>query len=196
MDIKQLFQIRSNTLHPLQGNLLLSEPTMDDFHFGRAVILLIDHNESEGSFGIIVNKSLNVRLKEIVNVFQDFDAPVYLGGPVADDQIFFMHTLGDLIPDSFPIMDGLYWGGDTETLNKLISTGIATKENVRFFLGYSGWEARQLTDELKRNSWAVGKTDSQTLLSTPIETMWKTYVSHLGKPYQMWLQFPKNPENN
>ena len=145
---------------------------MNDFHFGRSVVLLIEHNESEGSFGIIMNKSLNVRLKEIVDVFEDFDAPVYLGGPVAENQIFFMHTLGDLIPDSCKIMDGLYWGGDTDTLNTLIAQGIVNQHNIRFFLGYSGWEAGQLTSELSHNSWLVGKTNSKTLLSTPTDQMW------------------------
>ena len=196
MDLKKLFQIHSNTLEPKQGDLLLSEPTMNDFHFGRSVILLVDHNESEGSFGIIMNKSLNVRLAEIVDVFEDFDAPVYLGGPVAENQIFFMHTLGDLIPGTCKIMEGLYWGGDTDTLNELIAQGIVNQHNVRFFLGYSGWEAGQLVDELSRNSWIVSKTNSKTLLSTPSDQMWKTFVSHMGKEYGMWSRFPKNPEDN
>lgn len=196
MDIKRLFQIRSNTLEPKQGNLLLSEPTMNDFHFGRSVVLLIDHSEADGSFGIIMNKSLNVRLNDIVDVFPDFDAPVYLGGPVAEDQIFFMHTLGDLIPDCCKIMDGLYWGGDTDTLNTLMATGIADNTNVRFYLGYSGWASGQLVNELVRNSWIVSKTDSETLFSTPIDEMWKTYVDGMGKAYEMWKRFPKNPEDN
>lgn len=196
MDLKTLFRIRSNTSHPKQGNLLLSEPTMNDFYFGRSVILLVDHNETEGSFGIIMNKSLNVRLNEIVDFFQDFDAPVYLGGPVAEDQIFFMHTLGDLIPDTFKIMDGLYWGGDNDTLNTLLSTGIANKDNVRFFLGYSGWQAGQLKDELTRNSWIVSHTDSHTLLNTPPDNLWKEYVKRMGPTYKLWTQYPSNPENN
>lgn len=196
MDHKKIFQIHSNTLHPRQGELLLSEPTMDDFHFGRSVILLIDHQEQEGSFGIIMNKPLNVRLNEIVDVFKDFDAPVYLGGPVAEDQIFFMHTLGSLIPDSCKIMEGLYWGGDTEKLNTLIDTGIADKHNMRFFLGYSGWDRGQLANELERNSWVVCKTDCRTLLNTPVEQMWSHYVSSMGKEYALWQRFPRNPEEN
>lgn len=196
MDHRKRFQILSNTLKPQQGDLLLSEPTMNDFYFGRSVVLLIDHSEAEGSFGIIMNKPLNVRLKEIVDVFEDFDAPVYLGGPVAENQIFFMHTLGDIVPDTCKVMDGLYWGGDTDTLNELIAQGICTQKNVRFFLGYSGWEAGQLADELARNSWIVSKTNGKTLLTTPTDQMWKTYVSHMGKEYEMWSRFPKNPEDN
>lgn len=196
MDLKRLFQIHSNTRHPKAGNLLLSEPTMNDFHFGRSAVLLIDHNESEGSFGIIMNKALNVQLNEVVDTFHDFEAPVYLGGPVADNQIFFMHTLGDLLPDTFEFMDGLYWGGDTETLNTLISTGIATPDNVRFFIGYAGWSAGQLVQELEHNSWVVCKTDAKTLLSTPVDQLWSHYVDRMGKEYEIWKRFPKNPEDN
>ena len=194
MDLKQRFQIRSNSLEPKRGDILLSEPTMGDFYFGRSVVLLVDHSEVEGSFGIIVNKSLHMRLNEIADVFEDFDAPVYLGGPVAENQIFFMHTLGDLIPDACRIMDGLYWGGDTDTLNTLISTGIANKDNLRFFLGYSGWDSGQLVNELERNAWLVGKANSHQLFNTPTDLMWKNFVGRMGKEYEMWSRFPKNPE--
>ena len=139
MDLGEKFIIRSNSLDPKQGKILISEPLMNDFHFGRSVVLLIDHEESEGSFGIIINKKLEVQVNHIVDEFPDFEAPVYLGGPVAEDQLFFIHTLGEMIPESYPIVDGLYWGGDHETLATLIHTGIANEDNVRFYLGYSGW---------------------------------------------------------
>ena len=196
MDLRKLFQIQSNTLEPKPGELLLSEPTMNDLHFGRAAVLLIDHNDTEGTFGIIMNKPLSMRLNELVDTFNDFDAPVYLGGPVAENKIFFMHTLGDLVPESCKIIDGLYWGGDTEVLNTLIEQGIADKNNTRFFLGYSGWEAGQLVNELERNSWTVCKASAKTLLNTPPHQLWKSLVNRLGKAYALWSRFPKNPEEN
>ncbi len=183
-------------MEPKQGNILISEPLMNDFHFGRSVVLLIDHVESEGSFGIIINKQLNASVSQIVDDFPDFDAAVYLGGPVAEDQLFFIHTLGDLIPDSSPIIDGLYWGGEVETLKTLIATGIANEENTRFYLGYSGWDAGQLVSELVRNSWAVSNITVEQYLNTPPEQMWSTFVHQLGKPYEMWNRFPKNFADN
>ena len=196
MDLGEKFVIRSNSLDPKQGNILISEPLMNDFHFGRSVVLLIDHIESEGSFGIIINKQLNASVSQIVDDFPDFDAAVYLGGPVAEDQLFFIHTLGDLIPDASPIIDGLYWGGEVETLKTLIATGIANEENTRFYLGYSGWDAGQLVDELVRNSWAVSNITVEQYLNTPSEQMWSSFVHHLGKPYEMWNRFPKNFADN
>lgn len=196
MDHRDLFRIQSNTLEPQPGELLLSEPTMNDFHFGRTAVLLIDHNDTEGTFGIIMNKPLKMKLNELVDTFNEFDAPVYWGGPVAENRIFFMHTLGDLIPETCKIMDGLYWGGDAEVLNTLIGQGIADRNNVRFFLGYAGWEAGQLTDELEHNSWAVCRSNAKTLLNTPSDQLWKTLVTRLGNSYALWSRFPKNPEDN
>ena len=183
-------------MEPKQGNILISEPLMNDFHFGRSVILLIDHQESEGSFGIIINKTLNAGVSQIVDDFPDFDAPVFLGGPVSDSQLFFIHTLGELIPDSCPIIDGLYWGGDAETLKTLIATGIANEDNTRFYLGYAGWEAGQLVSELIRNTWVISNISIEQYLNTPPEQMWSSFVQQLGSPYEMWNRFPKNFEDN
>ena len=196
MDLGEKFVIKSNSLDPKQGNILISEPLMNDFHFGRSVILLIDHVESEGSFGIIINKRLNASVSQIVDDFPDFEAAAYLGGPVADNQLFFVHTLGDLIPDSSPIIDGLYWGGEVETLKTLIATGIANEENTRFYLGYAGWDAGQLVTELVRNTWVIGNITVEEYLNTPEEMMWSAFVRKLGKPYEMWNRFPKNYEDN
>lgn len=196
MNLDERFKIRTNSLDPKTGNILISEPLMNDFHFGRSVVLLIDHVESEGTFGVIINKPLNVSVNHIADEFPDFEAPVYLGGPVADNQLFFIHTLGDMIPEAFPIIDGLYWGGDHETLTTLIHTGIANESNVRFFLGYAGWDAGQLVDELVRNSWLVGNISAEQYMHTPPEKMWERFVADMGSSYEMWIRFPKNVEDN
>lgn len=183
-------------MEPKQGNILISEPLMNDFHFGRSVILLIDHVEPEGSFGIIINKKLNASVSQIVDDFPDFEGTAFLGGPVSENQLFFIHTLGEVIPESIPIIEGLYWGGNVETLKTLIATGIANDENTRFYLGYAGWDAGQLVSELVRNSWAVSNITVEQYLNIPPEQMWSTFVNKLGKPYEMWLRFPKNFEDN
>ena len=196
MDLGELFKIHSNSLEPKTGNILISEPLMNDFHFGRSVILLVDHAETEGTFGVIINKTLNANVSRIVDEFPDFDAPVYLGGPVADNQLFFIHTLGDLIPDASPIIDGLYWGGDAETLKTLIATGIANEDNTRFYLGYAGWDAGQLVSELVCNSWLVGEITAEQFLEIPPKKMWQSFVNQQGESYMMWKRFPKNVEDN
>ena len=80
---------------------------------------------------------------------------VYNGGPVEQDNLYFIHNIPDVIPNSVEIANGIYWGGDFNITLNLINEGKITKKNIRFFLGYSGWEAHQLENELKENAWIV-----------------------------------------
>ena len=90
--------------------------------------------------------------------FQDLpDIPIYLGGPVASNRLFFVHALGDIIPNSVAINANLYFDGDFDVLKAYILNGHRITDRVKFFLGYSGWEKGQLKNEIISNSWAVGQ---------------------------------------
>ncbi|MDP3461591.1 MAG: YqgE/AlgH family protein [Bacteroidales bacterium] len=195
MDYEKIIQIRSNDLAPERGRILLSEPFMGDFYFGRAVVLLAEHND-EGSFGLIMNKPVQTAFNEIVQDFPPFDARVYLGGPVGADRLFFIHTLGNEIPDSSEILHGLYWGGNMEIVREMVLLGLVQPEQIRFYLGYSGWEAKQLDAELERNSWLVSKATVRGLLQTQPDKMWNYYVRRMGTEYDMWRRFPVDPQMN
>ena len=195
MNKDELFKIQSNTLNVATGNVLISEPFMNDFHFRRSVILIIDHNE-EGSLGVIFNKRLAIPFNEIVQGFPDFKADVYLGGPVETDRIFFIHTVGNMIPDSYKISEGLYWSGNINVLKSMIKMDLIKPHEVRFYVGYAGWDGGQLRNELKANTWLVGKFSSKQLLSTIPGKMWKNFVRQMGKRYMLWDKFPVNPSEN
>lgn len=195
MDIEKLLIIKKNELAPGKGRLLLSEPFMDDFYFGRSVVLLIEHNP-EGTFGLIMNKPVSEKFNDIVSDFPQFDATVYIGGPVQPDNMFILHTLGDQVEGCIEIMDGLFWGGDLESIKDQILLGKITSDQVRFYMGYSGWEPNQLDNELERNSWVVTKTSVSKLLNTKHSKMWSHFVSQLGSEYELWNRFPVNPEMN
>jgi putative transcriptional regulator len=195
MNKDELFKIQSNTLNPAIGNVLISEPFMNDFYFRRSVILIIDHNE-EGSLGVIINKRLTIPFNEIVQGFPEFKADVYLGGPVETDRIFFIHTVGEMIPDSHKISDGLYWSGNINVLKSMIKMDLIKPHEVRFYVGYAGWDGGQLRNELKANTWLVGKFSSKQLLTTMPGKMWKSFVRQMGKRYMLWDKFPVNPSEN
>jgi putative transcriptional regulator len=195
MDIEKLVIIKKNELAPSKGRLLLSEPFMDDFYFGRSVVLLVEHGQ-EGTFGLIMNKPVPEKFNDIVSDFPQFDATVYIGGPVQPDNMFILHTLGDRVEGSIEIMDGLFWGGDLESVKDQILVGKITSDQVRFYMGYSGWEPQQLDNELERNSWVVTKTTANKLLKTKFNKMWSHFVSQLGSEYELWNRFPVNPEMN
>lgn len=195
MNKDELFKIQSNTLNPVIGDVLISEPFMNDFYFRRSVILLIDHNE-EGSLGVIINKRLTIPFNEIVQGFPEFKADVYLGGPVETDRIFFIHTVGEMIPDSHKISDGLYWSGNINVLKSMIKMDLIKPHEVRFYVGYAGWDGGQLRNELKANTWVVGRFTSKQLLTTMPGKMWKSFVRQMGKRYILWDKFPVNPSEN
>lgn len=190
-----MIKIKTNNLKPSKGKILISEPFMGDYFFGRSVILLAEHNE-EGSFGLIMNKPAPTPLNTVVKGLPDFDAPVYLGGPVQSDSLFFIHVLGDEIPESLEIMKGIYWGGNLETISEMILLKAIRPDQIRFFIGYSGWDANQLEGELKRNSWLVSKVNAQSLLQTNPNKMWDRFLQKMGTEYAHWRKLPIDPQMN
>src|SRR3990172_6945283 len=105
---------------PSQGKLLLSEPFSSDPNFKRTVVLLAAHNE-EGSVGFVLNRPMDLKLGQIIDEFKECKLPVGDGGPVQRDSLFYIHTLGDEIPESIPIFSplkgarGMFWSGNFET---------------------------------------------------------------------------------
>ena len=194
-EIDRFVQIKTNDLKPSKGRLLLSEPFMGDYYFGRSVILLAEHNE-EGTFGIIMNKPVTAGFNEVLKNFPEFDAPIYLGGPVETNSLFYVHTMGESLEGAVEIIDGLYWGGDIEALKEMILLGSIQPEDIRFYLGYSGWGAKQLESELKRNSWVVTRSSKKKLLKLDPMTMWEKLLMQLGEEYKYWTKFPVDPGAN
>jgi len=190
-----LIRIKTNDVKPESGKILISEPFLLDYYFKRSVVLLAEHNK-EGSFGVIINKPMAVSFNEVVKDFPDYDARVFLGGPVKTDSLFYIHTLGNQIDDSLPVVDGLYWGGDLERVRELILLGQLNDSNFRFFIGYSGWMPRQLDKELKRDSWLVSHLSSKDVMNAATETLWQDVVSDLGAKYRHWTKFPSEPTLN
>jgi putative transcriptional regulator len=194
-DIHDILKIRTNDIKPAKGRILISEPFLMDYFFKRSVILLADHNE-EGSFGVIINKPVRAKFNDVVKDFPDFNTQVFLGGPVQDDSLFFFHTLGDRIEGSVEILKGIFWGGDIEAVRELISLNQVKTEQIRFFIGYSGWAAKQLDGELERNSWVVANIDAEQLLKTRPSVMWNNSLHRLGGEYTYWPNFPDDPSHN
>jgi putative transcriptional regulator len=125
--------MKSNTLQ--KGQLLIAEPSLlGDFSFNRSVLLLTEHNAVEGSIGFILNKPLHYNLNDLID---DIDASfqIYNGGPVEQDNLYFIHTIPSIIPNSIEISNGIYWGGDFEVTKQLINDKQISKESIRFFLG-------------------------------------------------------------
>lgn len=187
-----MFEIKYNNIKPKIGSLLISEPFQPEHIFNRSVIMLCEHNE-EGSFGVVLNKPSTYKVKDVMKEMPKVNFPVYIGGPVEVERIFFIHDQGELIPNSIKINEHYYWGGDLDIITNMIANKQLKHENIRFFIGYSGWESEQLTQELTYNSWVVLNKKINDLFSFKPESLWKRCVNNLGKDYAFWTKLPKDP---
>jgi putative transcriptional regulator len=190
-----IFRIETNHVAPKQGHVLIAEPFLSGSYFNRAIILIASYSE-KGAVGFILNKKVDYPVEDIFVDFPDFDAEIHIGGPVGTDSIYFIHTLGDLIPGSTLIKENLYLGGDFNVLKRQIELGLIDQNQVRFFLGYSGWDAGQLEEEINENSWLVADIPQIDLMNLEENTMWSESVRALGGRYSMWENYPENPSLN
>ncbi|MDX8339260.1 YqgE/AlgH family protein [Draconibacterium sp. IB214405] len=190
-----IFKIKSNNIAPQKGRILIAEPFLAGNYFNRSVVFLVAYS-NKGAVGFILNKKVDFPVQDVFPDFPDFNADVYLGGPVSTDSVYFIHKLGDKLPGSIHVMGDLYWGGDFEVLKRDIRSGKINSSDIRFFLGYSGWDGGQLEDELKEDSWLVTDVEQEDVMKDLSETSWFDFVKKAGQRYSVWENFPENPSLN
>ena len=180
------------TTNPTKGNLLIAEPAiLNDKEFNRSVIYLTEHN-LEGCIGFILNKPTEFVLGDLIPEIES-DFTVYNGGPVEQENLYFIHKLPDRIPNSIVIEKDICWGGDFDVLTELLNNNAVNSSEIRFFLGYSGWSVEQLTDELKESTWKVEKNTYPNIFDVDSDAIWKNQLMALGGEYQLWANAPDNP---
>lgn len=195
---KNIFKITHNDVLPAQGSILISEPFLQDVYFQRSVVLLVEHTLTNGSMGFVLNKKTDLTVNSFFSDLEEYPVmPIYLGGPVSSNRLFFIHSLGDaVIPDTVKINDKLYFDGNFDTLKRYILNGHSIEGKVKFFLGYSGWTQGQLGSEIDRNSWVVSHDTPTNIMSAYGEDFWKHSLEELGNTYKTWTKYPKDPYLN
>lgn len=183
-----------------QGALLVAEPFLSESYFNHSVLAVVDYSKREGAMAVVLNQPTRGMLSDVLPaVSKRYDAPLFCGGPMGHDRLFFIHTLGpDIIPGSRCFAPGLYVGGDVDTVVAYVNSGYELSGNLRFFVGYSGWSAGQLEQELDADAWAIGQCPANAgeLLEGSGDAYWHSAVRQLGTPYRSWRLFPRNPASN
>ncbi len=194
MNFKDFFTPLATGILPAKGRILIAEPLLQGKHFSRSVILITEHNEN-GTMGFVLNKPVLIPEKgSVVDIFPTCKSPLFLGGPVHTDHLFFIHTLGSLIPKSRLLFGELFWGGDLNTVQELLEQRLISSNEIRFFTGYAGWSLGQLEEELQQHAWVISLLDTNTLMNE--KNLWEFAVKDLGSPYRHWLHFPEKPHYN
>ena len=145
--------------------------------------------------GFILNRPLEFTIQDLLPEINS-QFKIYEGGPVEQDNLYFVHRVPDLIPDSIAVSNGIYWGGNFCSLKKLLQNNILDATEIRFFLGYSGWGEQQLLEEIETDSWFVTENDFQNIFSVDNETLWKNKLLQKGGEYKLWANAPSDINQN
>lgn len=190
-----IFNIDHNLSNLKKGKCLISEPFSPDSYFGRSVVLITEHNKKDGSIGYILNKPVKIKINELFPDFPEFGAQCYIGGPVSPETIHYIHNRIDILPESNHVFGDIYWGGDFDILKDLISSKMIHENEIKFFLGYSGWAPEQLTQEIEDKYWIVSDIEAKSILKKQPD-IWKELLNKKGDAYSLWANAPANPGMN
>jgi len=168
---------------------------MHDENFQRSVVLLVEHNEN-GSLGFVMNRRLKVKINEVIEGIPDFDARIFIGGPVEQSTLHFVHRIGDNLSGSHQISEGLHWAGDFDQLRELILAGEVDPKEILFFVGYSGWGPGQLDTELERKSWIVAPEKADFVFQQDYADLWRQVLQEMGDKYKIISNYPVDPRMN
>jgi len=181
-----------------KGSLLIANPVLPDPNFSRTVILLCDHDD-QGSFGLVINRSTQLKAPDLflnINILKSYNEKIYLGGPVSQSMVFFLCRSPSAAGKLDEVCSGVYLGSNLETLESLYSSLENPEQDIRFYLGYSGWSGGQLAEEMEQNSWLVQRANEQFIFLDSESLIWPKAVNSLGKKYQYLTKAPVNPQWN
>lgn len=178
----------------MAGRFLISEPFMADPNFQRTVVLLVEHNEA-GSLGFVLNRQLVANIQDLVDDVPPFEAPIFLGGPVEHNTLHFLHTRAEL-PGAQPLGDGIFWSGNADALFEQIRQESISPQEVVFCLGYAGWGAGQLQNELDQKTWIVTPAEASFIFTENYGDLWQRLLHHMGGKYRILANYPADPQLN
>ncbi len=180
-----------------KGIFLIASPALRDPNFRQSVVLLCEHGP-EGALGVVVNRPTAMHISEVlpqVPVLESQRHVLFSGGPVQPNHVLLLYRLTQEPPDTHHVFDGVYLGGDTTSLERVLATPAGT-EAFRAYLGYSGWGPGQLEQEMKTGSWITLPADPTVVFEKDPSRIWPDILRSLGKPYDLYADMPIEPHLN
>ena len=175
----------------LGGSLLLAHPSLRDENFKHTVILIASH-DSEGAMGVVLNRPLDRCLGELNTEFGLSglaQVPLFAGGPVQPTQVILCVWRPNPESDGFQLMFGI----DPQRAEELVNEeGV----HMRAFLGYAGWTAGQVEEELERDTWVVSPLVADLLEDSPDEQLWRDLLAQIDDEWKLLADEPDDPSVN
>ena len=181
-----------------KGSLLIANPVLPDPNFSRTVILLCNHDE-QGSFGLVINRATQLKALDLfssIDLLKSYDEKIYFGGPVSQSIVFFLCRSPLGVGELDEVCPGVYLGSSLEALESLYSDIENPEQNIRFYLGYSGWSGGQLAGEMEQNSWLIQRADERFIFQDSENLIWSEAINSLGEKYNYLTKAPVNPQWN
>jgi putative transcriptional regulator len=175
-----------------KGTLLIATPDIEAGLFFRAVILVCEHNPN-GSFGLVINKALDLELpEEIINIHNLSNPRVSIraGGPVQTNQMMLLHTSSTLPSQTLQVCEGVYLGGDLPFLQEVLSD--VNGPAVHLCFGYAGWGAGQLEREFLDGGWYIHPGSVGMIFHTAPDKMWPLILREMGGKYASLSMIPED----
>ena len=166
-----------------KGVLLVASPSLEDPNFRQAVVLVVEHGP-EGTVGLILNRSTNVLLSHALpdlTVLKGTSYRLFAGGPVEPSRLLLLFRLKEPPADARSVFDGVYVGGTSKVLERIITQAKPT-ETFRAFAGFAAWAPRQLEAEMLVGAWGILPADSISIFDQDPATLWLDCLSRLQAP--------------
>lgn len=174
-----------------KGKILIAKPSIVNDIFYRAVVYIVEHN-SEGSYGVILNKR-NTFVSSKISKYAKQEVDIYDGGPVKPEQLYFIIKGVPYPTTHIPLDDEHFFTSDiSRTVNSLTNNTLSL-DNVKAFLGYSGWDAGQLDTEVAEGHWYIADApDFSEILSDQDSKFWKRHLEQIGGECLIWANAPSD----
>ena len=179
-------------MNSLQGQLLVSAPSLHDPNFRKTVVLIAHHDE-DGAMGLVLSRPSEVAAVDAVPALDGLPGaggPVFVGGPVQPEAFIVLAEFDDVELAAAPIFERVgFMPADAEPVDLAIS-------RMRLFAGYAGWGAGQLEAELEEPSWIVVDAEADDPFADDPDELWRTVLHRKGGPFELMVDMPFDPNLN
>ena len=155
------------SMHISTGTILTSTSSLDGSIFEQSIICITEKNE-QGAIGFVINKLFPQTLNQLEEFKHSLPFPLYNGGPVATESLFFIHCKPNLIEEGTSIINGIYVGGNFKQAVYHINQKNIQAKDIKLFIGYCGWDAGELEEEMAEGSWGIVNAAKETIFSSTI----------------------------
>jgi putative transcriptional regulator len=153
-------------MHIRPGILIRSTEALEGSSFEGAVIFISQYN-LKGAMGFVINRTFGKSLNDLDEFRNSISVPLFEGGPVDKEHLFFVHSRPDIIEEGELVANGIYVGGNFEQTVKAINKRIMSMDHIKIFIGYCGWDAGELEAEIEEGSWILIEGANDIVFKNP-----------------------------